>query len=1552
MEEIVGGLNAKRVGNDVEPNVNGQVGQEIITKQREAKIEQDVDAQEQTLFEYRPMSLAPTVGGFTPVSLYSETTAALNRMKADVGDIDEYVKAKLKYKTLTDLWEAFAAEQVDAIAQQIYTYEKRGNAIVLADMAGMGKGRVCAGISRYAYIAGLIPVFITEKPNLFSDLYRDFNDIGGFPNLDKKITDNLPVPFIVNAGSKENVINHKNKRIKIAKAGKEDIFDPRTPSELKELGLNSNILFTSQKQSIINSFFRKNEFPNNIQICLSTYSQFSGQGADARSKFFIENADKCFFILDESHNAAGNSATGRFFQQIAIAANGIMFSSATYAKRVDNLKLYGSRNSMQQLGSNSYISEVLDKGRDRLNEYVATGLAEAGELVRRERSFAQSIFKTISLKKNEAAITNKEYDSAIDGYIIIKKIIDSAAYKSSLKYLVEEQASIHKITIAPDYNKDVHGKREDYREQYKDYYTYTCSIGAVGRNHFNFIEQLLFSIKADTVADAAIAELQRITPDEGDFVVAKATSGNKEDDYLTGSTKPIIAVKNTLEGIFVKLGIEKNQVVERGDFSLYFEYLISAVTSGGISFTNVKDRKKAIVIPKINLPLEGRLGDVVQMAKEHLSELKFNSSISPIDAVIDKVQSATEQAEGLFRKPGENFICREVSGRKNRFIKVEGGYMLIDNNLVERNAASAFAKFNNGLIDFLLINQSGSTGASAHSSPKFKDSRPRSMLIHQVELNVQTEVQKRGRINRTGQKYFPRYVYMVSSIPSEARRYVMLMKKMKTLDALTTGNRNQGLKNVEIEIGNGKKVEDFVNKYGWQVAEPVWADIEANGVKAANNQYVFPVVNDYNRAMLENTKNESDKVEILLRIMEIQKTAIQIYFYDEVNKAYQILVEDKIANGEWDLDTEYRDFKGVTRNRFEVLAPTGDGIFQQGVYAEDCWITADDKRLTKEEVDALILKNLEGGKIKPEEAKKRILDQIELSKNNLVKKIEEEERERFEENIKFVEEDRKEDFIKQHQDRLNTKIMTAELPYVEASRFVNSRLKIGANYRLPDILRDREPGGVISFAMGKLVGIRALNIPFDRNYNRLSEFEMEFAYYEGLTNRFTFTFVDKPDAKQLRERIVPLDGAGADYKVNEAIDNWVITKRERINARFLSGNLFKAYSIADDYKNFANQELPLRLHYGNRVDFVRFSLYKSMALKYSLRLYTSSINAPVLTSYSPPYFALIANPITIEKIYDANYRKNIAFAQWVKDVPYLYLDSDSQKLCFINATIGRAHKPIENPILQDADWQSKTGVENWYNTTLYIKKPGNKKKSKYSCWYTRLGYGYNVLDFDKFSTLMNYIGKYFPVEFMFHSRKEDIQAVEQVDKFNEEIKINAPVQDEYEFYYPHKSLDKIAGLQTRPLRQEPYKNKGYLLYFAPRQGAFPLSVYDLQTYHLVPTKIEPNTAVELILQGLNNDTNRLKFVEALKKAVDLNKPDAELYADAFGKFNIYFSYQESIFGGRNNRERGKLLRDGLDAALAKINIAQDVDVIENLDYQLNRKNAAAYLARLKKMIFN
>ena len=64
------------------------------------------------------------------------------------------------------------------------------------------------------------------------------------------------------------------------------------------------------------------------------------------------------------------------------------------------------------------------------------------------------------------------------------------------------------------------------------------------------------------------------------------------------------------------------------------------------------------------------------------------------------------------------------------------------------------------------------------------------MIIAQPELNVATEIQKRGRINRTGQVKLPIYEYVTSFIPYESRTMMMLRKKLKSLDANTTEVRS------------------------------------------------------------------------------------------------------------------------------------------------------------------------------------------------------------------------------------------------------------------------------------------------------------------------------------------------------------------------------------------------------------------------------------------------------------------------------------------------------------------------------------------------------------------------------------------------------------------------------------------------------------------------------------------------------------------------------------------------------------------------------------------
>ena len=62
---------------------------------------------------------------------------------------------------------AFAAEQIDALAMAIENISDKSG-MILGDQTGVGKGRVVAGIIRWANQKGLTPVFVTEKPNLFT----------------------------------------------------------------------------------------------------------------------------------------------------------------------------------------------------------------------------------------------------------------------------------------------------------------------------------------------------------------------------------------------------------------------------------------------------------------------------------------------------------------------------------------------------------------------------------------------------------------------------------------------------------------------------------------------------------------------------------------------------------------------------------------------------------------------------------------------------------------------------------------------------------------------------------------------------------------------------------------------------------------------------------------------------------------------------------------------------------------------------------------------------------------------------------------------------------------------------------------------------------------------------------------------------------------------------------------------------------------------------------------------------------------------------------------
>ena len=234
---------------------------------------------------YRPASTPPvkSLETVVPDSMGYEIHAALHRLKAEVGNINDYVRRHMGYASDTELAQALSAEQVDAVALAIYNIEVRHEGMITGDQTGIGKGRIAASLIRVYARMGLKPIFITEKPNLFSDIYRDLVAIG---------SGNL-VPFIVNGRESKTQVKDED----------------------------GNVIYEASEKSYQESCFTDGYVPNECDFVMATYSQFASNKPTVKQSFLSSIAADNVLILDESHNAGGNietSATARLFCHVLI----------------------------------------------------------------------------------------------------------------------------------------------------------------------------------------------------------------------------------------------------------------------------------------------------------------------------------------------------------------------------------------------------------------------------------------------------------------------------------------------------------------------------------------------------------------------------------------------------------------------------------------------------------------------------------------------------------------------------------------------------------------------------------------------------------------------------------------------------------------------------------------------------------------------------------------------------------------------------------------------------------------------------------------------------------------------------------------------------------------------------------------------------------------------------------------------------------------------------------------------------------------------------------
>ena len=321
---------------------------------------------------YRPVSKAKSFSVNVPDSMDANAHAAVKKIAEAVGDLDEYVRKKLAYPTKKALHDALGAEQVDAVAMAIYNIEERRQGMVVGDQTGIGKGRIAAAVIRYGVEQGFRPVFITEKPNLFSDLYRDLSAIGS-ANLK---------PFIVNADDDKSRIKDEQGNV---------VHRAPSPADQKKVFEDAHEGFDGERLQA-------------YDFIMCTYSQLSGnveeKGASPKQVFLKEVSRNNVMVLDESHNASGASNRGKFLTDAVTASAGILFLSATFAKRPENMPIYAMKTSIADASvSYSKLIEVVEKGGVALQELISSQLVQEGQMVRRERTYEGVEVNYITLKE-------------------------------------------------------------------------------------------------------------------------------------------------------------------------------------------------------------------------------------------------------------------------------------------------------------------------------------------------------------------------------------------------------------------------------------------------------------------------------------------------------------------------------------------------------------------------------------------------------------------------------------------------------------------------------------------------------------------------------------------------------------------------------------------------------------------------------------------------------------------------------------------------------------------------------------------------------------------------------------------------------------------------------------------------------------------------------------------------------------------------------------------------------------------------------------------------
>lgn len=806
---------------------------------------------------------------------------------ANIGDVDQFLVDQLGYSSKDELFSYLAAEQIDSVSLAINQMNK-GNGFIIGDMTGVGKGRQGAALIRYAVRKGYNPIYFTQKPALFSDNYRDLADIGSGELR----------PFIIASDPKNAAITDAAGNVV-----------HKLPSE-------------KERRRVFDYILKNGKLPEEYDYVITTYSQINNGTKEYEAKEDgIQQKDKSYkkkspsaadrsgqerrdviqalskgniMILDESHTAGGSGGGSMYMQYIMPEVKGVTFLSATFAKRADNMPIYAMKTDLSKSGiSPQDMIEAISQGGVTLQEIMSKQLVQSGQMIRRERSFQGVTIDWMQVSEEGDAVQRKQFDEVSSIFSDIR--------------------AFQKDYITPI----VQGISEELSEEggYSNLQQGTSELGVTNTpfasKMYNLVNQLLFSLKADAVANRVI-------------------------ENLKNGFKPVISFTNTMEG-FLDDAPKDTPMDKVPNFSATLMRALDGVMR--YTETNLKGEKvnKSFTVNDLSEAGQNRYYEI----KSKIEHLSADLPISPMDAIKIKIQNA-------------GYKVGEITGRTLEMVQDENGKYIIQNRK-DRDKKSAARDFNNGQLDVLMVNKSGSTGISLHASPKFEDQRQRVMVFAQFQSDINDEVQMRGRIDRTGQKFRGKYEYIMSSIPAEQRLQMMFKAKLKSLDANTTSSQKSKFNEME--------VVDYLNKYGdevtWQymIEHPELSEKLGDPLNMLSESGEESNTDDASGAKKEGCAAKIARYLPFLPVKEQEEV------FKEITDAYSVKIQLLNDAGENDLEITTMPLKAKTISKKiwkPGTEPNSGNAFADNTYLEEVEVDVLKKPMKAEEIRSTVKRMTSG----------------------------------------------------------------------------------------------------------------------------------------------------------------------------------------------------------------------------------------------------------------------------------------------------------------------------------------------------------------------------------------------------------------------------------------------------------------------------------------------------------------------------------------------------------------------------------------------------------------